>query len=113
MKTDKYTKDKRYLRAKKKVEALKGFYWHLAIYVIISSFSTFNRVLSNMDEFNDSYLDAFLSLEMFFVWTPWGLGVLIHGLVVFDVFSFILGKGWEERKINELMNKDVEKTQEL
>jgi len=105
METKKYIKEDNYLRAKKKVKALKGFYWHLAIYIVINGFNTVNRVFVNMNH-GDSYIDALLSIEMFFIWVPWGLGLLIHGLVVFDVFSFLLGKNWEQRKIKELMEKD-------
>jgi hypothetical protein len=31
----------------------------------------------------------------------WGLGVAIHGFTIFGI-----GKSWEERKIQELMNKE-------
>jgi len=111
METNKYLNKDKYKRAKKKVKALKGFYWHFAIYVIINAFNTVHRVLSNMSD-GDSYIDVLWSIEMFFIWVPWGLGVLIHGLVVFDVFSFVLGKNWEERKIKELMEEESKELKE-
>jgi len=92
METNKYIKEDRYLKAKKKVEAYKGFYWHLAVYVIVNSFITVNRLISNVFEGGQSYVDAFLSLETFFIWVPWGIGVLIHGIFVFDGFKFLQEK---------------------
>ncbi|MBT8377584.1 MAG: 2TM domain-containing protein, partial [Bacteroidia bacterium] len=31
-----YKKEDAYLRAKKRVEALVGFYWHLAVYIVVN-----------------------------------------------------------------------------
>ena len=106
METHKYTKEDNYLKAKKKVKAYKGFYVHLAVYLIVNSFITVNRVISNVYEDGEKYIDALFSIDTFFIWVPWGIGLLIHGLVVFEVFKFLLGKNWEERKIKELMEKE-------
>jgi len=105
METNKYQKEDRYLRAKKKVEAIKGFYWHLVVYLAVNGFITAFKVIRNMRE-GEAFVDAIWDIGMFFVWIPWGVGLLIHGLVVFDAFSFVLGKNWEERKLKELMEKD-------
>ena len=35
----------------------------------------------------------------------WGIGVLLHGMKVFSVMPFF-GKGWEEQKIKEFMEKE-------
>ena len=89
----------KYERAKKRVEQEKGFYGHLTAYIII----------------NVALLIMNLDLEFVFVdqlrWhilaTPllWGIGLLIHGLVVFGK-GFTVFKNWEEKKIKELMDKD-------
>ena len=33
-----FRKEEAYLRAKKKVDAIIGFYWHLAVYVVVNIF---------------------------------------------------------------------------
>jgi hypothetical protein len=35
----------------------------------------------------------------------WGIGLLAHGLSVFGRYVFF-GQNWEEKKIQELMDKD-------
>jgi len=105
MESNKYVKDERYLKAKKKVESIKGFYRHLAVYMIINSIITIIKTTSNIGN-GDSLSEALFSIGNFFQWVPWGIGLLIHGLVVFNIFSFLLGKGWEERKIKELIEKE-------
>jgi hypothetical protein len=111
METNKYAKDENYLKAKKKVESIKGFYWHLAVYMIINSIITIIKTTSNIGN-GDSFSEALFSIGNFFQWVPWGIGLLIHGLVVFEVFKFLLGKNWEERKIKELMEKESKEMKE-
>lgn len=108
METKKYTKEDNYLKAKKKVETIKGFYRHLAVYVIVNCFITVFIIIRK----GESFIDAIWDLQTFFTWVPWGIGVLIHGLVVFEVFKFLLGKKWEERKIKELMEKESNEMEE-
>ncbi|UGS24320.1 2TM domain-containing protein [Flavobacterium channae] len=84
-----YNENLAYQRAKDKVEQLKGFYGNLISYCIVIPFLIFiNLRTSNFQWF----------------WFPmlgWGMGLTFHAL---ETFGY--GKSWEERKINELMNKD-------
>ena len=76
-------------KAKKRVEELKGFYIHLAIYIIINSFIMVNiliRALGDGDTF-------------------WGIGLAFHAAKVFN-YNPILGKNWEERQIQKYIDKD-------
>lgn len=88
-----YISAKRYERAKKHVEELKGFYIHFSIY------------LSMVPVF------IFLNLKSTgFPWAifpivGWGMGVIGHAMEVFNWNPF-LGKDWEERKIRKLMKED-------
>ena len=100
-----YTREDNYIRAKKKVEAIKGFYWHLVVFLGVNGFITISHVIRNMAN-GESFMEAFWDMPTFFTWVPWGVGLVIHGIVVFDVFSFVIGKGWEERKIKEMMEKE-------
>ena len=44
---------------------------------------------------------------LWFYWPllGWGIGVLFHGMKVFNITPF-LGRNWEEQKIRELMEKE-------
>lgn len=88
-----YISDKKYARAKKKVEELKGFYIHFVIYLLM--------------------IPVFIYMNMKstgFPWAifpiiGWGAGISSHAMEVFNYNPF-LGKNWEERKIRELMDKE-------
>lgn len=89
-----YTEEDKYFLAKKKVESIKGFYGNLA------SFLAVNVVLICINLYTSPD-------HLWFYWPLmwWGVGVVFHGLKVFEVFP-IIGKDWEERKIKELMEKE-------
>ena len=91
--------DPKYERARKRVEQEKGFYGHLTAYVIIN----IALLIMNLD-LKFVFVDQ---LRWHILATPllWGIGLLIHGLVVFGK-GFKLFKNWEEKKIKELMDKD-------
>ncbi|WP_278035300.1 2TM domain-containing protein [Flavobacterium nitratireducens] len=84
----------RYEAAQKKVKKLKDFYSHLLTYVIVVSFLAF---------INFYYTPQYL----WFIWTlmGWGIGVLFHALGTFEIIPFF-GKDWEQKKINELIEKE-------
>lgn len=83
-----------YARAKKRVEELKGFYGNLTAYcIVIPTLAIINY-------------NTFWGFHWF--WFPmfgWGLGVSFHA---FGVFGY--GKSWEERKIQEIVNKEKNNT---
>jgi sensor histidine kinase YesM len=91
MNTTNFTEeDMAYARAKKRVEQLKGFYGNLTSYcIVIPTLAIINY-------------NTFWGFQWF--WFPmlgWGLGLSFHA---FGVFGY--GKSWEERKIQEILNKD-------
>ena len=51
--------------------------------------------------------------ELWFYWPllGWGIGVLFHGMKVFN-YSPFFNKDWEERKIKEYMDKENSKKYE-
>ncbi len=105
METNKYKEEDRYIKAKKKVEDIKGFYWHLFFYLAVNGFITVSKVISDIAE-GVPVLNAIWDMPLLFTWGPWGIGLLIHGVVVFDAFTFLLGKNWEERKIKQFIDQD-------
>lgn len=79
-----------YYQAKKHVEEIKGFYGNIISYCIVIPFLIF--------------INYKTSWEFQWFWFPmlgWGMGIIFHA---FGVFGY--GKGWEERKIREIMEKE-------
>lgn len=88
------TEDKAYKLAKKRVEDLKGFYIHFAIFVIVN----LGLALLNFVQDKDS-------LWFYWITFGWGIGVAIHFIVVF-VFEGIFGPDWEQRQIEKRVKKE-------
>ena len=89
------TEETRYQEAKERVKAIKGFYIHLTVYVIVNLFLFALNMIVSPD-------------ILWFIWPllGWGVAVAIHAL---SVFGFVprFDTDWEERKIRELMEKDT------
>ena len=92
-----YEKEEAYIRAKKKVEKLVGFYWHLAIYLVVNFFLII-LIYTKSGE-------SFWSLAVWSTPLFWGIGMMFHFLGVFGA-DFLFGKNWEERKIEKYMNQE-------
>ena len=93
-----HQKEQAYVRAKKRVKELKGFYWHAFWYVVINGFIlTMVAVNSN----NENFMHYGTFTTAFF----WGIGLGFHALSVFGKDLFF-SKNWQERKIREYMDKD-------
>ncbi|NAS32846.1 histidine kinase [Flavobacteriaceae bacterium R38] len=88
-----YIEDKRYQRAKDRVDALKAFYGNLTSYLIVIPVLIFVNYRTS-----DFPWVIFPALG-------WGFGLVAHGLEAYG-YSPLLGKNWEERKIKELMDND-------
>jgi hypothetical protein len=87
--TNNYNEDNAYYRATKRVKELKEFYSNLLSYCIVIPFLIFINYRTT-------------SFQWF--WFPmlgWGLGLAFHAFAVFGY-----GKSWEEKKIQEIMNKE-------
>lgn len=85
----------RYVEAKKRIEEIKGFYWHLAITVL---------VIPMIIWVNFEFVPQFL-----FFWYAVGgmiIGLFFHWLGIFGFEKIGLGKDWEERKIKELLEQN-------
>lgn len=91
--------DDRYEHAYKKVKRIKGFYIHLALYVLIN---TCLIATNNNQKWDNS--TNFWQWETFSTALFWGIGLVAHGLSVFGRDLFF-GTKWEERKIEQLMKK--------
>ena len=88
-----------YVRARKRVEELKGFYYSLISYVFVIPFLVFIW-----------YNYSSHTIQWF--WFPafgWGLSLVFQAYRVF-VDNGAFGAGWEKRKIEEYMRKEDERS---
>ncbi|NNK17711.1 MAG: Pr2TM family membrane protein [Maribacter sp.] len=85
--------EKRYEKAKKHVEELKGFYGNLTAYcIVIPSLAIINYNTTGFP-------------WVIFPALGWGFGVAVHGMEVFG-YNPLWGKTWEERQIKKFMDED-------
>lgn len=94
-----YINDQRYYQAKKRVEEIKGFYGHLASFILVNIFLFVLNIVTSPN-------------ELWFFWPTfgWGIGLLFHGMKVFG-YSPFFNKKWENQKIKEFMEKENQKKQ--
>ncbi len=88
-----------YTVAERKVKRLKGFYSHLAIYIVVNICIYIANVW-DAPKGEDILQFKYLSTAVF-----WGIGLLAHGMSVFGQ-QLLFGSEWEARKIREFMEKE-------
>ncbi len=89
--------DDSYVRARKRVEELKEFYYSVISYVLVIPFLVFIW-----------YRYTPFTIQWF--WFPmigWGIGIMFHAYKVF-VNDGVLGNNWEKRKIEKYMREEEE-----
>jgi len=75
------------------VRDIKGFYTHLIIYIIVvGALFALNLIRSPQ--------------RLWAVWPAigWGIGLLFHGLNVYEAFS-LFGPGWEKRQVEKRLKR--------
>lgn len=90
---DSHISAKRYEKAKERVELIKGFYGNLTSYCIVIP------VLAYINFTTTSFV------WVIFPAIGWGIGLIAHGLKAYGL-NPLFGKGWEEKKIRQFMEKD-------
>ena len=89
-----FIEEQKYLKAKKRVKDIKGFYVHLIIFLL-----TMPLIISVNLIFVPGFHWFWFSLF------GWGMGVFFHWLGVFGFTRIGLGNEWEQKKIKEYMNE--------
>ncbi|PAJ71727.1 XRE family transcriptional regulator [Pseudoalteromonas sp. NBT06-2] len=77
------------------VRDIKGFYSHLINYVLVVS--------------GLFILNYFINPEYIWAWWAalgWGIGVISHGLSVFEVFS-LFGADWEKKQVEKRLKRKL------
>lgn len=81
-------------RAKKRVEEIKGFYVHLGIYLIVNTALLTINMIASPD-------------HLWFYWPllGWGIGLAIHAFALFTE-NRLFGPEWEQRKVEQLLQRE-------
>src|SRR5687768_13146954 len=79
-------------RAKRRVAAIKGFYVHLLVFVL---------VVAGLFAINAASGGAWWVLWVLF---GWGIGVVAHALAVFGRAPQAVAE-WEKRKVDQIVNE--------
>ena len=100
----KFTKEEKYVRAKKRVEELKGFYIHFGVYILVNLFLSIRNIYEGIED-GEELSSLLFDVDLYWVWIFWGVGLFSHAMKVFSA-KFFLGGNWEERKIKEYMDNN-------
>lgn len=86
-----------YQKAATRVKELKGFYGNLTSYCVVISFLAVLNLLTSPE-------------YLWFLWPMlgWGIGIVAHAATTFGI-----GKEWEEKKINQLMQEEKNNSKSL
>jgi len=88
--------ERRYERAKKRIEELKAYYTHLTAYISVNIMLMIINIVTSPDE-----------IWFIFPLLGWGIGITIHTVVI--ILGGKPGSSWEDKKIKQLMDKYNEK----
>lgn len=93
-----------YQRAKKRTEALRKFYKHLVIYIVVNIAISVYKVHEYLED-GYSFEDALINIDTLAVWVVWGVFVLLQAFKTFNP-SMFMGADWEEKKIRQFMDEN-------
>jgi NADH:ubiquinone oxidoreductase subunit 4 (subunit M) len=104
-------------RAQKRVAAIKGFYDHATIYLIVNILvlifkGKFILTLLSEEAIGNPQFLNWIDWNIYGTPILWGIGLLIHGLVVFGIRPKFLNE-WEERTIKKYMDEEQESSSSL
>jgi hypothetical protein len=97
-----------YIRAKKRVKDIKGFYIHLIVFIITNIFIS-GIIIFGLMQSGYEFNQTLSNFGVYSTWVFWGIGLFFHWLAVFGFKILGFGKEWEEKKIKELLEKEDEK----
>jgi hypothetical protein len=87
------TEEMKYQKAKKRVAAIKGFYIHLIVYLVVNLMLFSINMIASPD-------------RLWFFWPliGWGSAVGLQALFIYSPIPRF-GEDWEQRKIKEFMER--------
>ncbi len=99
-------------RAKKRVKSIRGFYGHLIFFFIFMVLLYVVRfaILPRTDlMLEDEGFINWLDWNTYLLPILWGIAIVIHGI---SVYRFKFMKRWEEKKINEFLEREEQESKQ-
>ncbi|MCX2680235.1 2TM domain-containing protein [Galbibacter sp. EGI 63066] len=97
-----YTEEQdKYKKARKRVQELKEFYWHLAIFIIINSHIFVNVYIDTARKG-----ESFWHYTTFITFFSWGVGLAVHAWCALWKHR-LFSKKWEQKMIDRFMQKEA------
>ncbi|MGB1042571.1 MAG: 2TM domain-containing protein [Tenacibaculum sp.] len=103
MELDENLEQQKYIRAKKRVEVLKGFYIHLVVYIVVNTLVSTSKIVRNINN-GETFSEAFFDINTLALWFLWGVPMVLHTFKAIG-FNLFFGSEWEKRKINQYLNE--------
>ncbi|MFD2567992.1 2TM domain-containing protein [Pseudotenacibaculum haliotis] len=104
MNSDNEKMNRKYIRARKRVEELRKYYWHLTVYVLINTIISIYKIINDARGGSGGLEEALTDFDNYSLWLWWGIGIAYHTYGTFGSRLFV-SKSWEERKIKEFMDE--------
>lgn len=98
-----FTKEQKYILARKRVERISKFYRHLAIYLAVNTFLSAIFIVGDMND-GDTFNQAFFNYHNYKIWFYWGIGIAFQAINTFGVNLFF-NKDWEKRKVQQYLDE--------
>ena len=98
-----YTKEQKYILARKRVERIGKFYRHLAIYLVVNTFLSAIFIVGDMNN-GDTFNQAFFNHRNYKIWFYWGIGIAFQAINTFGINLFF-NKDWENRKVQQYLDE--------
>lgn len=102
----------KYERAQRRVAEIRGFYNHLAVYLIVNAVLLLLKdkititLLSKRALGNPELLE-WIDWNVYGTPIIWGVFLAVHAIKIFGGFS-IFGRKWEERQMRKFMDEEIE-----
>lgn len=98
---------KKFEKAKRRIDRIKSFYFHLIVFVVFNAILLLSKDSMAIALFGKGAIVHPKAMN-WIEWNIyiWGAGLLVHAIFVFGRVPFFIKK-WEERQIKKYMNKDT------
>tara|TARA_B110000503_G_scaffold132653_1_gene208819 strand:- start:813 stop:1130 length:318 start_codon:yes stop_codon:yes gene_type:complete len=97
-----FIQEAKFIRAKKRVKAIKGFYVHFMVYILANIFIS-GIIIFGLMKSGYNFEDTFSNFGVYSTWVFWGIGMFFHWLGVFGS-SVFFGENWEKKQLEKYMN---------
>lgn len=99
-----------YDRAQKRIKEIKGFYVHLAIFIIINLIVMFTNgkflnIYGRSSSLENIEILKWIDWSVYGTPIIWGAFLIVHAISIFGK-NPLLGKSWEDRQIKKYMKQD-------